>query len=218
MRSTLRGGPELAPSLRRLDNRKHHIGAIFALQITPTVCYCALTVTICRKIDRRSLLFGSFATVMGANAGATGTPRLETLTQWLNASPQERELALQPCLDRIQAMDPSIHAWVQVMPEKPTGNGKLAGIPFGAKDIIETRGLATEYGSPIYKGRIGTCRRSDCSRFAPTRRNLAGKDAVYCLRIFHARPNAQPAGFGAHAWRKLQRFGSGRRSRDGADR
>src|SRR5207248_4206762 len=28
--------------------------------------------------------------------------------------------------------------------------------PFGAKDIIETKGLATEYGSPIYKGRIGT--------------------------------------------------------------
>jgi Asp-tRNA(Asn)/Glu-tRNA(Gln) amidotransferase A subunit family amidase len=27
---------------------------------------------------------------------------------------------------------------------------------FGAKDIIETRGLSTEYGSPIYKGRIGT--------------------------------------------------------------
>ena len=93
---------------------------------------------------------------MGAKGGATGTPRLETLTQWLNASPQKRELALQSCLDRIQAMDPSIHAWVQVMPEKPTGNGKLAGIPFGAKDIIETRGLATEYGSPIYKGRIGT--------------------------------------------------------------
>jgi Asp-tRNA(Asn)/Glu-tRNA(Gln) amidotransferase A subunit family amidase len=111
---------------------------------------------MCRKIDRRSLLFGSFAAVMGAKAGATGTPRLETLTQWLNASRQKRELALQSCLDRIQAMDPSIHAWVQVMPEKPTGNGKLAGIPFGAKDIIETQGLATEYGSPIYKGRIGT--------------------------------------------------------------
>src|SRR6267143_4523646 len=156
MRSTLRGGPELAPSLRRLDNRKHHIGAIFALQIAPTVCYCAHTVTIGRKIDRRSLLFGSFAAVMGAKAGTTGTPRLETLTQWLNASRQMRELALQSCLDRIEAMDPSIHAWVQVMPEKPTGNGKLAGIPFGAKDIIETRGLATEYGSPIYKGRIGT--------------------------------------------------------------
>src|SRR5262249_36779951 len=28
-------------------------------------------------------------------------------------------------------------------------------IPFGVKDVIETEGLATEYGSPIYKGRIG---------------------------------------------------------------
>jgi Asp-tRNA(Asn)/Glu-tRNA(Gln) amidotransferase A subunit family amidase len=108
-----------------------------------------------RKIDRRSFLFGSFAVAIGAKAGTTGTPRLETLTQWLNVSRQKRELGLQPCLDRIHAMDPSIHAWVQVMPEKPTGNGKLAEIPFGAKDIIETRGLATEYGSPIYKGRIG---------------------------------------------------------------
>jgi Asp-tRNA(Asn)/Glu-tRNA(Gln) amidotransferase A subunit family amidase len=53
-------------------------------------------------------------------------------------------------------MDDSIHAWVQVLPQKPTGNGALSEIPFGAKDVMETRGLATEYGSPIYKGRIGT--------------------------------------------------------------
>ena len=45
---------------------------------------------------------------------------------------------------------------MQVLPQKPTGTGKLSGIPFGAKDIIETRGLATEYGSPIYKGRVGS--------------------------------------------------------------
>jgi Asp-tRNA(Asn)/Glu-tRNA(Gln) amidotransferase A subunit family amidase len=87
---------------------------------------------------------------------AAQTPPLETLTQWLNASRQVRERALQPCLDRIRAMDPSIHAWVQVLPQRPTGDGMLSEIPFGAKDIMETRGLSTEYGSPIYKGRIGT--------------------------------------------------------------
>lgn len=56
----------------------------------------------------------------------------------------------------MRALESSIHAWVQVAPQPATGDGPLAGVPFGAKDIIETSGLATEYGSPIYKGRIGT--------------------------------------------------------------
>src|SRR5205823_4018055 len=88
--------------------------------------------------------------------GQAGTSRPETLTQWIGASRKARADALQPCLDFIRASDPSIRAWVQVQPERPTGSGKLSGIPFGAKDIIETRGLATEYGSPIYKGRVGS--------------------------------------------------------------
>ncbi len=74
----------------------------------------------------------------------------------MRASGQEREQALQRSLTHIQANDPSIHAWVQVRPQEPTGEGMLSKIPFGAKDIIETRGLSTEYGSPIYAGRIGT--------------------------------------------------------------
>src|SRR3989441_2432712 len=105
------------------------------------------------KIDRRSFLF---AGVVAALHSTADTPRLETFTDWVNASRKDRELALQPCVDRIRAMDSSIKAWVQVSPQRPTGNGKLLEIPFGAKDIIETKGLATEYGSPIYKGRIGT--------------------------------------------------------------
>jgi Asp-tRNA(Asn)/Glu-tRNA(Gln) amidotransferase A subunit family amidase len=105
------------------------------------------------QIGRREFLFMGFAVAIG---NAAQTPPLETLSQWLNASRQVRERALQPCLDRIRTMDPSIRAWVQVLPQRPTGDGKLSEIPFGAKDIIETRGLSTEYGSPIYKGRIGT--------------------------------------------------------------
>lgn len=81
---------------------------------------------------------------------------LETLNDWLRADARGRELGLQSCLERIKSGDPSIHAWVQVLPQKPTGNGTLLGIPFGVKDILETRGLATGYGSPIYKDRIGT--------------------------------------------------------------
>ena len=74
----------------------------------------------------------------------------------MRASVQEREQALQSRLDHIEALDPSIHAWVQVQPQQPTGQGMLSKIPFGAKDIIETCGLSTEYGSPIYAGRTST--------------------------------------------------------------
>ena len=56
---------------------------------------------------------------------------------------------LDACLARIRELDPSIHAWAHVDPQPATGQGPLAGVPFGAKDIIETRGLPTEYGSPL---------------------------------------------------------------------
>jgi Asp-tRNA(Asn)/Glu-tRNA(Gln) amidotransferase A subunit family amidase len=78
-----------------------------------------------------------------------------TLTQWLGASRETRARALQACLDRIRDTDDAIRAWVHVLPQPPTGEGPLTGIPFGAKDIIETGGVSTEYGSPIYKGRVG---------------------------------------------------------------
>ena len=104
-------------------------------------------------INRRSFLLASVAATVRVSAQS---PRLETFSEWLNASVADRQRGLQGCLDRIAAMDPSIHAWVQVSPQRPTGNGPLQEIPFAAKDIIETRGLSTEYGSPVYRGRIGT--------------------------------------------------------------
>lgn len=63
---------------------------------------------------------------------------------------------MEQCLERIRQLEPSIHAWVQVQPERPTCEGLLCEIPFGVKDIVETKDMATEYGSPLYKGRIGT--------------------------------------------------------------
>ncbi len=90
-----------------------------------------------RWSDRRMFLLGSLA---AATVAAAETPRLETFTQWVNASRTTRERALKPCVERIRAMDPSIQAWVQVLPQKPTGSGKLSGIPFGAKDIMRLPG------------------------------------------------------------------------------
>ncbi len=81
---------------------------------------------------------------------------IESLAEWLQAGPAARQQGLDAAQEKIRALDHSIRAWVAVAPQPSTGEGAFAGIPFGAKDIIETENLPTEYGSPIYRGRRGT--------------------------------------------------------------
>jgi Asp-tRNA(Asn)/Glu-tRNA(Gln) amidotransferase A subunit family amidase len=115
------------------------------------------------KYSRRNLMkagaaagLAGFASWPGECMVVAEAPRLETFTDWIRADRETRKHGLDQCLARIRELDPKIHAWVAVQPERPTGDGPLAEIPFGAKDIVETKGMATEYGSPLYKGRVGT--------------------------------------------------------------
>jgi len=96
-----------------------------------------------------------FGALPGA-AAPVESSRLETFSDWIKADRAARKRGLEQCLQRIRELEPSIHAWVVVQPERPTGDGPLAEIPFGVKDIVETKGMATGYGSPLYKGRVGT--------------------------------------------------------------
>jgi len=59
------------------------------------------------------------------------------------------------CMRRIAEQELAVRAWVQVAVQVEVAPGPLSGIPFGVKDIFETAGLATEYGSPLYEGRKG---------------------------------------------------------------
>lgn len=83
-------------------------------------------------------------------------PSLVTLSDWLSASPDERQRAMPGLLAHIKAADAPVQAWVEVSPQASTSRGPLAWIPYAVKDVIETKGMATEYGSPVYKGRKGT--------------------------------------------------------------
>ena len=96
------------------------------------------------------------ALLSSRRAAAEESTGMETLSEWLQADRDTRKRGLAQCLQRIRELDPTNHAWVQVKPERPTANGPLSEIPFGVKDIVETQGMATEYGSPLYKGRLGT--------------------------------------------------------------
>src|SRR5579863_3409958 len=78
------------------------------------------------------------------------------LFDWVSQSESAPDKILQLCLRRIAEKDSEIRAWVQVAPQAGAGEGPLRGVPYGAKDIIETRGMATEYGSKLFAGRQGT--------------------------------------------------------------
>ena len=75
--------------------------------------------------------------------------------EWLERGERTPDQLASLCLRRIAEDDARVRAWVEVRPRPCPPAGPLRGIPFGAKDIIETRGMATEYGSPLYRGRRG---------------------------------------------------------------
>jgi Asp-tRNA(Asn)/Glu-tRNA(Gln) amidotransferase A subunit family amidase len=107
------------------------------------------------RMRRRELL--SLVGLAAARKGISAvTFPLQSLGDWLRADAASRKQGLEACLERIRQMDPSIHAWVQVQPQPSIATGRLSGIPFAVKDIIEAKNLVTEYGSPIYKGRQST--------------------------------------------------------------
>ena len=72
---------------------------------------------------------------------------------------------LEACLDRIDAREGQVHAWEALDPEgarkradqldkRARPVGPLHGIPLAVKDIIDTKAMTTECGSPIYRGRV----------------------------------------------------------------
>ncbi|TWA91940.1 Asp-tRNA(Asn)/Glu-tRNA(Gln) amidotransferase A subunit family amidase [Azospirillum brasilense] len=72
------------------------------------------------------------------------------------------EALVRSCLERIEARDPEVRAWITVDPalalaaareaDKRPAAGPLHGLPFGVKDVIDTADLPTTQNSPIFQG------------------------------------------------------------------
>jgi Asp-tRNA(Asn)/Glu-tRNA(Gln) amidotransferase A subunit family amidase len=72
------------------------------------------------------------------------------------------EALVSDCLARIESRDGDIHAWAFIDADLALRQaraldaaepmGPLHGVPVGIKDVLDTKDMPTEYGSPLYKG------------------------------------------------------------------
>jgi Asp-tRNA(Asn)/Glu-tRNA(Gln) amidotransferase A subunit family amidase len=116
---------------------------------------------------------------------------LEFLQALSSGEKTPRDL-LEICRRRIAAGDPDVQAWVEVSPQDPLADGLLDGIPFGVKDIFETRGLATEFGSALYAGRKGVVDAPVVSALRRTGAVLLGKTRTTAFASFDPAATRNP--------------------------
>ncbi len=135
---------------------------------------------------------GDEGTVYSDRPGGGSRGLLRQFVEWLEARARTPEDLLAMCLERIAARDVLLRAWVEVAPQAALDKGPLTGIPFGAKDNYETRGLATEYGSSLYAGRKGA---DDAALVTDLRKRgaaLVGKTQTTAFAYFDPAPTRNP--------------------------
>jgi Asp-tRNA(Asn)/Glu-tRNA(Gln) amidotransferase A subunit family amidase len=81
------------------------------------------------------------------------------------------DVQLEQLEERIRKEEPRLHAWVEIRLESSAQEGPLKGVPYGAKDIVETKGYGTAYGSALFAGHVS-------DRYAALIELLRSKGAV----------------------------------------
>lgn len=77
----------------------------------------------------------------------------ETIAAVVRSKQKDAQAAVEEAVERIHEGDGGLHAWVRLNPlaarkalDAGGGNGLLAGVPFGVKDLIDVAGLPTAFG------------------------------------------------------------------------
>jgi Asp-tRNA(Asn)/Glu-tRNA(Gln) amidotransferase A subunit family amidase len=87
---------------------------------------------------------------------------------------------VQSTLERIEAVEPLVRAWSHIRPtaEADAARAHDTGVPFAAKDIFESAGDPTEYGTPAFAGNVGRTDAEGVARLRGAGRVLLGKTAT----------------------------------------
>ncbi|MBL8217845.1 MAG: amidase [Bryobacterales bacterium] len=102
------------------------------------------------------------------------------------------EAHLDQLLERIKAEEPRLHAWTEVRLEEHDAPGPLQGIPYGAKDIVETKGYTTSYGSALYAGNVSTEDAALIHLLRGKGARLMGKTQTTSFAYFDPAPTRNP--------------------------
>ncbi len=113
---------------------------------------------------------------------------------------------MKACLKRIEETDGQLHAWAFLDAKHALAQaaeldqirlrgrplGPLHGVPVGLKDIIDTRGLPTERGTPIFKGRKPDADAAIVERLREAGAVILGKTVTTELAFMHAANTRNP--------------------------
>ena len=130
-------------------------------------------------------------------------PPLDALNR--QRAPETADLVRQ-CLDRIAGRDGELRAWAHVAREQALDDaealtaelhsagprGPLHGIPFGVKDIYDTAGIPTCWGSEIYAGRTPAEDSALVARLRAAGAVMLGKTHTTAFAYFDPAPTRNP--------------------------
>ena len=101
-----------------------------------------------------------------------GPPFSDSSLEELSRRIRDREVTpvelVERCLARVQERDDDVHAWSYLAVDEAIARAKsltdelssrpprsvLHGVPFAVKDIYDTAGMPTEWGTPVHRGRV----------------------------------------------------------------
>ena len=114
--------------------------------------------------------------------------------------------AVEQCLERIREREAEVLAWAYLA-ETEAGEqarqlteelrssgprGPLHGIPFGVKDIYDTAGMPTEWGTPVHKGRVPAADAALVARLKQAGAIVLGKTHTTAYAYFDPAPTRNP--------------------------
>src|ERR1700722_16253516 len=97
------------------------------------------------------------------------------------------------CLERVQALDNRLHAFIHLTEERALAEaraaeaaimangprGPLHGIPIGLKDIVDTKGIPTTCQSKLLQDNIPDSDATCAEKLGPAARGLAGEPRTH---------------------------------------